>query len=243
MYLATLKNLSLNLPFSLPCLAMVLLGSVPEFMVIKDCHKNRTLMRVTAINESFYGFLSQSKLPNRAFDVGCGLGRTTFELAREFEECIGLEKSQSFVNACNELKQNGEMTYHVCEEGDVHSTYKAKIDPEIVSIMPYFCSIFIHHYIVQFQRQSKGEGLEGLEVPIPILLKFYSPCKCAARSRRSGFSFAGILGQGHYFLNPPFGNPCVCPVNTPPLPGLASAAFKRMFQKSPEMGPQKVSNC
>lgn len=78
-----------------------------------------------------YKSVDKSKLPNRAFDVGCGLGRTTFELAREFEECIGLEKSQSFVDACNELKQNGEMTYHVCEEGDVHSTYKAKIDPEI----------------------------------------------------------------------------------------------------------------
>ncbi|PIK34321.1 hypothetical protein BSL78_28853, partial [Apostichopus japonicus] len=78
-----------------------------------------------------YRSVDKSKLPNRAFDVGCGLGRTTFELAREFEECIGLEQSQPFVDACNKLKQDGEMPYNVCEEGDVHSTYTARIDARV----------------------------------------------------------------------------------------------------------------
>lgn len=87
------------------------------------------------IRKQYLFLLYQSKLPNRAFDVGCGLGRTTFELAREFEECIGLEQSQPFVDACNKLKQDGEMPYNVCEEGDVHSTYTARIDARVVSVV------------------------------------------------------------------------------------------------------------
>ena len=43
----------------------------------------------------------------RALDLGCAVGRSTFELARHFKEVIGIDFSQAFVDAANQLKQDG----------------------------------------------------------------------------------------------------------------------------------------
>ena len=53
-----------------------------------------------------------SKLPEggRALDLGCAVGRSTFELARRFEEVIGIDFSQAFIDAGNRMKRLGNMS-------------------------------------------------------------------------------------------------------------------------------------
>jgi len=70
-------------------------------------------------------------LRNRALDVGCAVGRTTFELTRIFNEVIGIDSSLSFINACNNLKDLGRMEYKITTEGDLHEDYVAIVDPEL----------------------------------------------------------------------------------------------------------------
>lgn len=36
---------------------------------------------------------------NRALDLGCAVGRSTFEMAREFKEVIGIDISQTFIDS------------------------------------------------------------------------------------------------------------------------------------------------
>jgi hypothetical protein len=46
----------------------------------------------------------QNPVPSRALDIGCAVGRSSFELARGVKEVVGIDFSASFVRACNDLK-------------------------------------------------------------------------------------------------------------------------------------------
>ena len=72
----------------------------------------------------------------KALDLGCAAGRTTFELAREFDFVTGLDFSARFIRIAVELQEKGKMQYILPEEGDLVS---------------------FHH------KTLKDFGLEGLE--------------------------------------------------------------------------------
>lgn len=40
----------------------------------------------------------------RALDVGCSVGGASFELARSFDEVVGIDFSHAFVDAANKMK-------------------------------------------------------------------------------------------------------------------------------------------
>ncbi len=53
----------------------------------------------------------------RALDLGCAVGRSSFELARWCAEVIGIDYSASFVGAANELAAGGTLRYSRTTEG------------------------------------------------------------------------------------------------------------------------------
>ena len=63
----------------------------------------------------------------RAIDVGCAVGGTVFELARTFEEVVGIDLSESFINAAKILKRDGQLTYFRKDEGKLGQHLKATI--------------------------------------------------------------------------------------------------------------------
>lgn len=67
----------------------------------------------------------------RALDVGCAVGRSSFELARHCAEVIGIDYSQSFVDAGAALAQEGQLAYSFIEEGEITQAAVAEIDPAI----------------------------------------------------------------------------------------------------------------
>src|SRR5262245_21210425 len=44
-----------------------------------------------------------------ALDLGCAVGRSCYELAQTCERVIGIDYSQSFVNAAEKVRTSGEM--------------------------------------------------------------------------------------------------------------------------------------
>lgn len=74
-----------------------------------------------------------SKKRNRALDLGCAVGRSTFELARNFDEVIGLDASRRFVDTANQLKLAGELVYQFPLEGEILQSYVAQAPTDIVT--------------------------------------------------------------------------------------------------------------
>ena len=68
---------------------------------------------------------------DRALDIGCCAGRTSFELARYFTEVFGNDYSQVFIEAANRLKNGEKLSYRRKDCGTDGAELSACVDPEI----------------------------------------------------------------------------------------------------------------
>lgn len=59
------------------------------------------------------------KLPPhaRALDLGCAVGRSSFELARYCEKVVGVDNSKIFIEAARTIQKQGFLEYPIIEEG------------------------------------------------------------------------------------------------------------------------------
>jgi putative 4-mercaptohistidine N1-methyltranferase len=67
----------------------------------------------------------------RALDLGCAVGRSTFELARHYQEVIGIDYSHIFINAANSLKRDGSCMASRQDEGSVTTNLELQVDTSI----------------------------------------------------------------------------------------------------------------
>ena len=65
---------------------------------------------------------------SRAFDVGCSVGRSSFELTTFCDNVIGCDLSHSFIGAASTLANKGELPYQYLEEGDFYKSEMAKVE-------------------------------------------------------------------------------------------------------------------
>ncbi|XP_071962127.1 uncharacterized protein [Antedon mediterranea] len=75
--------------------------------------------------------LDKHKIPSRALDIGCAVGRTSFELTKGFKDVIGIDYSHAFVEACNMMKANGSIEYSIQEEWRLMTPCTAVVDSNI----------------------------------------------------------------------------------------------------------------
>ncbi|MDB6122817.1 MAG: Methyltransferase type 11 [Pedosphaera sp.] len=67
----------------------------------------------------------------RALDLGCAVGRATFELARWCSPVIGIDFSERFVTIAGHLKKNGSFLFGCVEEGDLTHPCQAVVPSDI----------------------------------------------------------------------------------------------------------------
>ncbi len=70
----------------------------------------------------------RDKPKRKALDIGCAIGRSTFELARGFDEVIGVDFSARFIQEAQCLKENGILRYTMPTEGDLEAFYEVSLD-------------------------------------------------------------------------------------------------------------------
>ena len=70
------------------------------------------------------GFLADSA---RALDIGCAVGRASFELARHCISVIGIDRSLSFIKVARELREKGTAAYERVDEGLLTTRCFAKV--------------------------------------------------------------------------------------------------------------------
>ena len=66
-----------------------------------------------------------------ALDLGCSVGRSSFELARFCDKVVGIDYSQSFIDAANHLKAEGSHSTLRSDEGSKTTKLQVAVSPEI----------------------------------------------------------------------------------------------------------------
>ena len=57
--------------------------------------------------------------PLRGLDLGCAVGRSAFEMSAFMDEVVGVDFSHRFIEAAEELRLKGSISYAVADEGEV----------------------------------------------------------------------------------------------------------------------------
>ena len=72
--------------------------------------------------------LTRGKSRRHALDIGCAVGRSSFELAREFDRVTALDYSARFIDMATRMQQGKELCYRVTEEGETTSGHRASLE-------------------------------------------------------------------------------------------------------------------
>lgn len=67
----------------------------------------------------------------RALDIGCAVGASSFELAKYYDEVVGIDFSQHFVGAANLMKETGKVEFDSLVRGHVFKTCTTDLDQSI----------------------------------------------------------------------------------------------------------------
>lgn len=66
-----------------------------------------------------------------ALDLGCAVGRSSFELARCCRSVLGIDFSHSFVQAAEELREKGSLAFERRDEADASTPLIATVPPDL----------------------------------------------------------------------------------------------------------------
>lgn len=77
--------------------------------------------------------LDTSRLPTfaRALDLGCAVGRSSFELARHCHSVIGIDFSERFIQSARHLKESRSHPFYRIDEGELSTECTARLPTEI----------------------------------------------------------------------------------------------------------------
>jgi putative 4-mercaptohistidine N1-methyltranferase len=67
----------------------------------------------------------------RALDLGCAVGRSSFELARTFDEVVGIDFSARFIDAARTMQRKGAMTIRAPREGAASDDFRLELPTDL----------------------------------------------------------------------------------------------------------------
>jgi putative 4-mercaptohistidine N1-methyltranferase len=76
-------------------------------------------------------FLPAIGVVERALDLGCAVGRSTFELSRWALEVVGIDLSHRFIAAANRVRQTGRIEIRRVEEGELSTQLTRELPSEL----------------------------------------------------------------------------------------------------------------
>lgn len=104
-------------------------GSADEILPNSIGPSNALYFPVRCVTEC----LDASRLSqlSSALDLGCAVGRSTFELARHCGRVVGVDYSSRFIEAAERLKRDSSLPYRYVDEGELTKPAVAKVPAEI----------------------------------------------------------------------------------------------------------------
>jgi len=108
----------------------------------------------------------------RGLDLGCAVGRSTFEMARHCREVTGIDFSRSFIGAAETLRDGGRIAYRRLEEGHVSTKLSAQAPSEIDPARVHFetgDAMTLRNDLGAFDRVHAANLLCRLPEPLRLL--------------------------------------------------------------------------
>jgi putative 4-mercaptohistidine N1-methyltranferase len=110
----------------------------------------------------------------RALDLGCAVGRSSFELARHCAQVLGIDFSARFIGVATHLRDNGSFSFNYIEEGELTRPHRAVVPPDI------------DRRRVNFERGDavhlrSGLGLFDVVLMANLIDRVNHPAKCLAQ--------------------------------------------------------------
>jgi len=68
---------------------------------------------------------------SRALDVGCAVGGTSFQLAKYFNDVVGIDYSKHFVDAAVQMKELGVMELEILKQGQIFQKSNVEVESSI----------------------------------------------------------------------------------------------------------------
>lgn len=111
----------------------------------------------------------------RALDLGCAVGRSSFELARHCAEVVGIDNSQSFIRAAVFLKKSGRIGFDRIEEGVLTTRCVVELPENIERSRVHFevgDALKLRATLGDFDVVFAANLLCRLDDPLQLVLKF-----------------------------------------------------------------------
>ena len=67
----------------------------------------------------------------RGLEIGCAVGRASFELARSCASVVGIDYSKTFIQAATTLAADGQLAYRRLESGNTYTDCIAHVEPAV----------------------------------------------------------------------------------------------------------------
>lgn len=69
----------------------------------------------------------------RALDIGCSVGGSSFELGQHFDEVVGIDYSQYFIDAANHMKTVQKKSFEVLKQGKMYEPCSVELPDHLAS--------------------------------------------------------------------------------------------------------------
>ena len=76
-------------------------------------------------------YLDRKRQKTRALDIGCAVGGTSFQLSKYYDEVVGIDYSNHFIDAANEMKEKGKMDFEILKQGNIFESCQTNLDQKI----------------------------------------------------------------------------------------------------------------
>ena len=110
----------------------------------------------------------------RALDLGCAVGRSTFELTRICESALGIDYSRRFIEAAETLRRHGGLGYSRTDEGALTTTLLARVPEGVDSTRATF-------EVGDAMALRDGLGAFDVVLMANLIDRLSEPQRCLAR--------------------------------------------------------------
>ena len=98
-------------------------------------------VKALGFHKRLVGWVDKSRLHTgcRALDLGCAVGRISFELARTCESVVGVDYSTTFVESAKKIKESGLVAFQLTREGNLSSSAQVRLPSDLDRERVSFC--------------------------------------------------------------------------------------------------------